>query len=126
VKSTSRFVLILGAAVVAVAAVYFFRRERLPAPVRVDGQTIGADGAPIGGVNVVLEVSPSDTEEEMAVERVETVSDEKGGFSINYQGRWRHATYRLEARKPGYEELSIDDADTMKRPISLRLTKTPS
>ena len=82
---------------------------------------MGPGGSPLPGVRIILEVSPGDSEEEMAVERVETQSDAQGSFSINFQGHWRHASYRLEAQKPGFEELSIEDADSLKSPVTLRL-----
>ena len=81
-----RIVLILLTVVVAVSVVVFVRRARAPSPVRIVGKTIGPDGAPLEGVRVTLEVSPSGSEEETAIERVETQSDAQSNFSIDFQG----------------------------------------
>ena len=94
-----------------------------PGPVRVAGRTVGPADAPLADVRVILEIAPGDSEDGTAVERVETTSDSQGNFSIDYQGHWRHASYRLEARKPGYERLLIDDVDSAKKPLVLRLTQ---
>ncbi len=118
-----RIVLILLTVVVAVSVVVFVRRARAPSPVRIVGKTIGPDGAPLEGVRVTLEVSPSGSEE-TAIERVETQSDARGNFSINFQGHWRRASYRLEAQKPGFEKLSIDDADSLRNPVTLRFRQS--
>ncbi len=107
-------------AAIAVAAV-FVRRERMPSPVRIVGKTLGPDGAPLSDVLVTLEVAPGDSEEEAAVERVETRSDANGDFSINFVGHWRRASYLLEAEKPGYETVSVEDAGLLKNPVVLRL-----
>jgi hypothetical protein len=119
-RPAARIGLVLLAVVVAVAVAVFVRKERGPEPVRIVGKTIGPGGAPLSGVLVVLEVAPGDSEEESAVERVETRSDAKGEFSINFLGHWRRASYRLEAQKPGFEKLSVEDAGSLKNPVILR------
>ncbi len=113
-----------AAALIVIAAGIFVVRERLPRTIRVAGQTVGPDGAALPDVRVILEVSPSGSEEETAIERVETQSDARGNFSINFQGHWRRASYRLEAQKPGFEKLSIDDADSLRNPVTLRLRQS--
>ncbi|HYV41405.1 MAG TPA: carboxypeptidase-like regulatory domain-containing protein [Thermoanaerobaculia bacterium] len=120
----ARIVLILLTVVVAVAVVVFIRRERAPSPVRIGGKTVGPNGAALPDVRVTLEVSPSGSEEETAIERVETQSDARGNFSIDFQGHWRRASYRLEAQKPGFERLSIDDADSLRNPVTLRFRQS--
>jgi hypothetical protein len=117
---------VAAAAVVLLAAGIFVVRGRSPRTVRIAGRTLGPGGSPLSGVRVILEVSPSDSEEETAVERVETQSDAQGSFSINFQGHWRHASYRLEAVKPGFEKVSIDDAGLLKNPVTLRLSQARS
>lgn len=119
---TTRRVLLFAAvlsAAIAVAAV-FVRRERAPYPVRIVGRTVGPAGAPLSDVLVTLEVAPGESEEEAAIERVETRSDAKGDFSINFLGHWRRASYRLEAQKPGFERLTVEDAGSLKNPVILR------
>jgi hypothetical protein len=122
---TARLFLAAAAAVVVIAAGVFVLRERSAGAIRIAGRTVGPNGAALPDVKVTLEVSPSGTEEETAVERVETQSDARGDFSINFRGHWRHASYRLEAQKPGFEKISIDDADSLKTPVTLRLRQTP-
>jgi len=100
-----------------------FACGKSPRPVRIAGRTVGPGGAPLSDVRIVLEIAPGDTEEGTAVERVETTSDSRGDFSIDYQGHWRRATYRLEARKPGYEKLSIEDVNSGKKPLVIRLAR---
>ncbi|HLN57373.1 MAG TPA: carboxypeptidase-like regulatory domain-containing protein [Thermoanaerobaculia bacterium] len=113
-----------AAAIVGIAAAIFVVRERSPRTVRIAGRTVGPGGSPLAGVRVTLEVSPSSSDEETAVERVETQSDAQGNFSINFRGHWRHASYRLEARIPGFEELSIEEADSLKSPVILRFSQS--
>jgi 5-hydroxyisourate hydrolase-like protein (transthyretin family) len=96
-------------------------RAKGPEPVRITGRTIGAKGEPLADVRVTLEISRGDTEEQMAAERVETRTDARGEFSISYQGQWRRASYRLEVRKTGYRNLSVEQAETLKNPVTLRL-----
>jgi hypothetical protein len=119
--TTNARLVLAAAAIAVIAAGIFVVRGRSPQAVRIAGRTVGPGGSPLSGVRVTLEVSPSGSEEETAVERVETQSDAQGSFSINFQGHWRHASYRLEAQKPGFEELSIEDADSLKSPVTLRL-----
>ncbi|HJW14396.1 MAG TPA: carboxypeptidase-like regulatory domain-containing protein [Thermoanaerobaculia bacterium] len=119
------FLILVAAAALAAAAILFLR-SRPSGQLRIAGRTIAEDGAPLAGVRITLEVAPAETEEEKAVERVETVSDERGNFAINFQGHWRGASYGLEARKPGYRTLSVDDAETLKGPVLLRLARSPS
>ena len=114
------------AAAVAVAVAVFVRRERAPRPIRITGKTLAAGGDPLADVRIVLEVAPSESEEEAAVERVETRSDAKGDFTIDFVGHWRRASYRLEAEKPGFQRLSIDDAASLPNPVILRLAASPS
>ena len=118
----ARLSLAAAAAVIVIAAGVFILRERSAGTIRIAGRTVGPDGAALSDVKVTLEVSPSGTEEESAVERVETQSDARGDFSINFRGHWRHASYRLEAQKPGFEELSMDEVDTLRSPVTLRLS----
>ncbi|HEY3123628.1 MAG TPA: carboxypeptidase-like regulatory domain-containing protein [Thermoanaerobaculia bacterium] len=108
------------AALVIIAAGIFVVRERSPRTIWIAGRTVGPGGASLPDVRVILEVSPSGTEEETAIERLETRSDARGNFSINFQGHWRRASYRLEAQKPGFEKLSIEDADSLRSPVTLR------
>ena len=119
---TTRRVLLAAAvvAVVAVAVVMFTRREHAAGTVRITGRTVMAGDAPLSDVRIVLEVTPGDSEEDVAVERVETRSDGKGEFAINFVGHWSRASYRLEAGKPGFEELSFDNADSLKSPVTFR------
>ncbi len=118
---TTRLVLLLAAVLIAgIAVTLFVTRERTPKPLAIAGRAVGPGGAPLPGVHVVLEVAPGDSEEESAVERVETRTDAKGEFSINFVGHWRRASYRLEAQKPGFETISIEDAGALKNPVILR------
>ena len=96
-------------------------RGRGPRPLRISGRTIAPDGKPLADVQITLEIAPNDTEEEGAVERAGTLSDERGEFSIEYQSHWKNASYRLEAHKAGYRELSVGAAETLKPPVMLRL-----
>jgi hypothetical protein len=108
----SRAVLLLVAVVAAAAGAFFVWKTRGPRPVRIAGTTLAADGRPLAEVRVTLEVAPDDTEEEGAVEKAETVSNEKGEFSIEYQPTGRlpriawtpgsrvTATFRSARRKP--------------------------
>jgi hypothetical protein len=111
------------AALVVIAAGIFVVRERSPRTIRIAGRTVGPNGAALPDVRVTLEVSPGGSEEETAVERVETQSDGQGSFSINFQGHWRRASYRLEAQKPGFEKISIEDAGLLKNPVTVRLSQ---
>jgi hypothetical protein len=95
-------------------------RERAPKPLEIAGRAVGPGGEPLADVHVVLEVAPGDSEDETAVERVETRTDAKGEFSINFVGHWRRASYRLEAQKPGFQKITIEDADSLKKPVILR------
>jgi hypothetical protein len=122
-RKTSLF-LICAARLALPAAALLVACGRSPRPVRVAGRTVGPAGAPLADVRVILEIAPGDSEEGTAVERVETTSDSQGNFSIDYQGHWRRASYRLEARKPGYEKLSIEDVDSAAKPLVIRLTQT--
>jgi hypothetical protein len=124
---TARRVLLFAAvlsAAIAVAVV-FVRREQAPSPVRIVGRTVGPGGAPLSDVLITLEVAPGDSDEEAAIERVETRSDAKGDFSINFVGHWRHASYLLEAEKTGFETLTVEDAGVLKNPVILRLALQP-
>ena len=126
---TTRRVLLTAAVLAAVVAVAIFvRRERTPQPqpLSIAGRTVGPGGEPLSDVLVILEVTPGDSEEESAIERVETRSDTKGDFSINFIGHWRRAAYRLDAQKPGFEKLSVEDAGSLKSPVILRLVSLRS
>ena len=124
---TARRVLLFAAVLAAAiaVAVVFVRRAQAPSPVRIVGRTVGPGGAPLSDVLISLEVAPGDSDEEAAVERVETRSDAKGDFSINFVGHWRHASYLLEAQKTGFETLTVEDAGVLKNPVILRLAPQP-
>ncbi len=113
-----------AAGLVVIAAGIFLVRERSPRTIRITGRTVGPNGAALPNVRVILEVSPSGSEEETAIERVGTQSDAGGNFSIDFQGHWRRASYRLEAQKPGFERLSIDGADSLRNPVTLRFRQS--
>lgn len=118
---TTRMVLLVAAVLIAAIAVTLFvMRERTPKPLAIAGRAVGPGGEPLAGVHVVLEVAPGNSEDESAVERVETRTDAKGEFSINFVGHWRRASYRLEAQKPGFEKISVEDAGSLKNPVILR------
>ena len=118
---TTRWVLLVAAVLIAAIAVTLLvTRERTPKPLAIAGRAVGPGEEPLAGVHVVLEVAPGDSEDESAVERVETRTDAKGEFSINFVGHWRRASYRLEAQKPGFEKISIEDAGSLKNPVILR------
>jgi hypothetical protein len=120
-KTTRRVLLFAALLVAALAvAVVFVRREPAPSPVRIVGKTVGPGGVPLADALVTLEVAPGDSDEEAAIERVETRSDAKGDFSINFVGHWRHASYLLEAQKTGFETLTVEDAGALKNPVILR------
>lgn len=120
-KTTRRVLLVAVILIAATAVAFFFvMRERAPKPLAIAGRAIGPGGEPLAGVQVVLEVAPGDSEDESTVERVETRTDAKGEFSINFVGHWRRASYRLEAQKPGFETISIEDAGSLKNPVILR------
>ena len=125
-KTSTKISFLLVAAAALAASLLLFLREKPPRPVRLFGRTVAAGGLPVAGARVVLEVSPSGMEEETAIERVETRSDARGEFSIDFQGHWREATYRLEVEAPGYRKVSLDQADRVTGPILLRLERTPS
>lgn len=118
---TARRALVAAAAIAVIAAGIFILRGRSPETIRIAGRTVGPAGAPLPDVRVILEVLPGDTEGEISIERVETLSDALGNFSIDFQGHWRRASYRLKAQKPGYEKLSIDDMSLFKKSVTLRL-----
>ena len=123
-KAKARLALVALAAIVVLAAGIYVVRERSPRTVRIAGRTVGPGELPLSGVRVTLEVSPDDSEEETSVERVETQSDAQGNFSIAFRGHWRHASYRLEAQKPGFQELSIEDADRLRKPVTLKFSQS--
>ena len=117
----SRMLLVLVAVLVVAAAAFLVWRARGQRPIRIAGKTVASDGRPLADVRVTLEIAPDDTEEEGAFEKAETVSDDKGEFSIEYQPHWKMPSYRLDARKDGYRDLSIGSAETLKPPVILRL-----
>ncbi len=119
-KTTRRVLLVGAVSIAAIAVTLFVMRERTPKPLAIAGRAVGPGGEPLAGVHVVLEVAPGNSEDESAVERVETRTDAKGEFSINFVGHWRRASYRLEAQKPGFEKISIEDAGSLKDPVILR------
>jgi hypothetical protein len=125
-KTARRVLLVSAVLISAIAVTLFVTRARTPKPLAIAGRAVGPGGEPLAGVHVVLEVAPSDSEEEAAVERVETRSDAKGEFSINFVGHWRRASYRLEAQKPGFEKIAIEDAGSLKNPVILRLAPSRS
>ena len=125
-KSTRRVLLVGAVLIAAIAVTLFVMRERTPKPLAIAGRAVGPGGEPLAGVHVVLEVAPGDSEDESAVERVETRTDAKGEFSINFVGHWRRASYRLEAQKPGFEKISIEDAGSLKNPVILRFAPSRS
>ena len=112
---------LLGVAIALAGGAFLVLRGRGPAPLRISGKTIGADGKPLADVQVTLEIAPNDAEERETVERAGTLSDEHGEFSIEYQAHWKAPSYRLEAHKAGYRELSVGSAETLKTPVILRL-----
>jgi hypothetical protein len=116
-----RALLLFAVAAALAAGVILVVRGRGPRPVRIAGRTVASDGKPLPEVEVTLEVAPDDAEEEGAVERAGTISDEKGEFAIEYQAHWKTPSYRLEARKAGFRELSVGSAETLKAPVILRL-----
>jgi hypothetical protein len=118
--TTQRVLLAAAVAIAAIAVVVFVRQERAPRTLSIAGRTVGPGGEPLAQVLIVLEVAPGDSEEESAIERVETRSDVKGDFSINFVGHWHGASYSLDAQKPGFEEISIEDARSLKNPVILR------
>lgn len=119
--STTRRVLLVAAVLIAAIAITFFvMRERTPETLAIAGRALGPGGEPLADVLVVLEVTPGDSEEESAVERVETRTDAKGEFSISFVGHWRRASYRLEAQKPGLETISVEDARSLRNPVTFR------
>jgi hypothetical protein len=125
-KMTRRLLLFAAVLAAAIAvAVVFVRRQQAPSPVRIVGKTVGPGGAPLADALIALEVAPGDSDEEGPVERVETRSDAKGDFSINFVGHWRHASYLLEAQKTGFETLTVEDASLLKNPVILRLAPQP-
>ena len=124
-QTMRRLLLVAAVLMAAVAVVVFVRRERGPKPLRIAGRTVGPAEAPLADVRIILEVTPGDTEEESRIERVETRSDAKGEFAINFIGHWSRASYRLEAQKPGFERLSIEDPESLQNPVTLRLSKSP-
>jgi len=120
-KTTRRVVLLAAVLLAAIAAaVVFARREPAPSPVRIVGKTVDPGGTPLADVLVTLEIAPADSDEETPIERVETRSDAKGDFSINYIGHWRQASYLLEAQKTGFETVTVEDAGDLKSPVILR------
>ena len=119
----ARIALAVAAAIVVIAAGIFVVRERSARTVRIEGRAVGPGGLALSGVRVTLEVSASGSEEEPAVERVETQSDAQGNFSINFRGHWRGASYRLEAQKPGFEKLSVEGADSLRSPVTLQFSQ---
>ena len=120
--STTRRALVFATVLIAALAVtlFFVMRERAPKPLAITGRAVGPGGEPLADVQVVLEVAPGESEDESAVERVETRTDAKGEFSINFVGHWRRASYRLEAQKPGFEKIEIEDAGSLKKPVILK------
>ena len=120
-RSVLRALILFVVAAALAAGVILYMRTRGPRPVRIAGRTVSADGKPLPEVDITLEVAPNDAEEEGAVERAGTISDEKGEFAIEYQAHWKTPSYRLEAHKNGYRELSVGSADTLKPPVILRL-----
>lgn len=120
-KEKTRWLLAF-AAIAVIASGIFIARQRTAGTVRLSGRVVDPGGSPLSGVRVILEVSPNGSEE-AAVERVETQSDAQGKFSIAFQGHWRHASYRLEARKAGFEDSSVGDAETLTSPVTLRLAR---
>lgn len=119
---TARRALVVAAAVMAViAAGILVVRGRSQGTIHIAGRTVATGGAPLPEVRLILEVLPADTEGEMSIERVETLSDARGNFAIDYEGGRRRASFRLEAQKPGYEKLSIEDPNLFKRSLTLRL-----
>ena len=125
--TTMRRGLFVAAVVIAAVGVTLFvMRERPGKPLEISGRALGPGGEPLAEVHVVLEVAPRDSEEESAVERVETRTDAKGEFSINFVGHWRRPSYRLEAQKPGFEKIAIEDAGALAKPVILRFAASRS
>jgi hypothetical protein len=79
--------------VVAAGGFFVWRMRASPNPHRRKDVS-SADGRPLGDVRGHPRVAPDDTEEEGASRGAETLSDERE-FSIEYQSRWKTASYRL-------------------------------
>lgn len=112
-------IVVIGAAVIAGAILW--GRERREREVAVEGRTIDSSGAPVADVDISLEIEPVESEGELPVEHVVTRSDARGRFSIRCRPPWRHPSFSLEASKPGFETVTIDDADALPNPLTLRL-----
>ncbi len=120
----ARLALAASVLVVIAAGIYIVRARSLR-PVRISGRALSPGGTPLSGVRITLEVSPGDSEDEAAVERVETETDPEGNFSINFRGHWRQASYRLVAQKPGFQKLSVENVDSVKSALTLRFIQAP-
>jgi hypothetical protein len=120
-----RVALALGIALAAVAviaaAALLARGRTRPDEVRIDGVTVDGAGAPLADVVVNVEIAPAESEGELPVERVSTRSDARGRFSVRCRVPWKEPAYSVEASKPGFETVTIDDADELPSPLTLRL-----
>ena len=114
------FIAILGAAVV-VTALLLTRPRAGRGDIVVQGTTVDGTGAPLADVEISLEIVPAESEGELPVEHVTTRSDARGHFTLKCRVPWQDPSYSVEASKPGFETVSIDDADELPNPLTLRL-----
>jgi hypothetical protein len=117
---TLRLVAFLVLAAALVTGGILWTRERRQRELRIEGRTVDSSGTPVPDAQITLEIGPAESEEELPVERVATRSDAAGRFSIRYRLRWSHPIYNLEASKTGFEPVTIDDADALPSPLTLR------
>ena len=117
---------IVAAALAVIAAAVLLARGRARSDeVSIDGTTVDAAGAPLADVLVNVEIAPAESEGELPVERVSTRSDAKGRFSLRCRVPWKDPSYSIEASKAGFETVTIDDADELPSPLTLRLAASP-
>ena len=114
---------VIGVAVIA-AAVLLTRSRTGEREVFVEGRTVDGNGAPLADVQISLEITPEDSEGELPVEHVSTRSDARGRFSIRSRVPWPDPSYTMEASKDGFETVTIEDADEMANPVTLRLASS--
>lgn len=111
---------ILGMALVA-AALLLTRPRPGRTEIVLHGTTVDGTGAPLPDVEISLEIVPAESEGELPVEHVSTRSDSRGRFILKCRVPWQEPSYSVEASKPGFETVAIDDADELPNPLTLRL-----